>query len=236
MRPINQQGPRLLGAGVPDVRPVPVGDVREALTNGAQLVDLRPAGLHAAGHVPGSLSIPRGSSFGTWLGWVADPEKPIVLLLERPEDADEALRQALRVGYESIVGHVQGGYRAWAEAGGPVASGGRLDVRELADRLRRDPAEAPVVIDVRQPGEYEGGHVPGAWHVAAGDLQDRLADLPRDRPIATVCASGYRSSVAASLLRAAGFTDVHWVADGLPTWEAAGLPVETGRSSLDERS
>jgi hydroxyacylglutathione hydrolase len=84
------------------------------------------------------------------------------------------------------------------------------------------------VIDVRQTGEYTDGHVPGAWHIAAGLLQDRLDDLPRDRPIATICASGYRSSVAASLLRRAGFTDVAWVAGGLPAWRAQGHDVELG--------
>ena len=68
-------------------------------------------------------------------------------------------------------------------------------------------------------------------HIGAGELPDRLAELPRDRPVATICASGYRSSVAASLLRQAGFTDVSWVAGGVPTWEAAGLPVDIGIDS-----
>jgi hydroxyacylglutathione hydrolase len=85
-----------------------------------------------------------------------------------------------------------------------------------------------VVIDVRQASEYADGHVPGAWHIAAGSLLDRLDDLPRDRPIVMMCASGYRSSVAASLLRRSGFRDVAWVASGLPAWEAQGRPVERG--------
>jgi hydroxyacylglutathione hydrolase len=84
------------------------------------------------------------------------------------------------------------------------------------------------VIDVRQASEFEAGHVPGSIRLGAGELPAMLADLPRDRAIVTVCASGYRSSVAASLLRAAGFERVSAVSAGVPTWEARGYPVQYG--------
>jgi hydroxyacylglutathione hydrolase len=226
MRPTNQGGPRLLGGVVPGPRPMSVDEVRAAVADGALVVDARPPADHAAEHIPGSFSIPAGSSFGTWLGWVVDVGRPIVLVLEDPSHWDDLVRQALRIGYEDLVGHLHGGIGAWADAGGPIASGGRLTVRELARLADRGEPETPLVIDVRQATEYESGHVPGSLHVAAGSLPDRLETLPRDRPIAAICASGYRSSVAASLLRRAGFTDVAWVADGVPAWQAAGLPVE----------
>ena len=73
--------------------------------------------------------------------------------------------------------------------------------------------------------------MPGAWHINGGSLPDRLAELPRDRPIATICAAGFRASIAASLLRAAGFEDVAWVEQGFPAWRAAGYPVEYGASN-----
>jgi hydroxyacylglutathione hydrolase len=236
MRPINQSGPRLLGGRVPASAPLAVDEARHALDAGAVLVDARGGATHALAHPAGAVSIPWGDSFGTWLGWVVEPDRPLVLLVDRPDDTDALVRQALRVGYEQVAGHVRGGFGAWAAAGAPTRSGGRLNVDELAARLRGDPADAPLVLDVRQPSEYGDGHVPGAVHLAAGDLQDRLAELPRDRPIATVCASGYRSSVAASILRAAGFRDVSWVAEGVPAWEAAGFPVERGdRPDADAR-
>jgi hydroxyacylglutathione hydrolase len=90
------------------------------------------------------------------------------------------------------------------------------------------------VIDVRQANEYAIGHVPGSVHITAGSLPDRLAELPVDRPIATICASGLRASVAASILRAGGFRDVSWVASGVPAWRATGRPVVRGESP-DER-
>jgi hydroxyacylglutathione hydrolase len=201
-----------------------VEEVRGSLAAGAQLVDLRGPAGHAVAHVPGSVSIPAGSSFGTWLGWVVDGDRPVVLLLDDAGDWDDAVRQALRIGHDDVVGYLRGGFSAWIEAGQPVESSGRLTVNQLAERLSGP--EPPLVVDVRQRGEYSDGHVPGAVHLFAGDLQDRLDSLPRDRPIATICASGFRSSIAASLLRQAGFTDVAWVADGVPAWRARALPIE----------
>jgi hydroxyacylglutathione hydrolase len=232
MRPTNQAGPRLLAGRVPEPRPMSVDEVRTAIggtaAGGALVVDLRRPADHAVAHVPGSISIPSGSSFGTWLGWVVEPDRPLILVLDSPADWDDAVRQALRIGHETIIGHLREGVRGWQEAGEPIAAGGRVNVDQLAAAVDRGGPDAPLVVDVRQLSEYTAGHVPGSLHIAAGALTDRLEDLPRDRPIATICASGYRASVAASLLRTAGFTDVSWVSDGLPAWRAHGHPVERG--------
>jgi hydroxyacylglutathione hydrolase len=228
MRPTNQAGPRLLGGHVPDARPLGVDEVRAAIADGAQAIDLRSPSAHATSHIPGSLSIPAGSSFGTWLGWVVDHDRPVVLVLERPSDWDDAIRQALRIGQEQVIGHLRGGFASWSESDAPLEAGGRLTVDQLAAQVDRGGSAAPLVIDVRQLSEYESAHVPGSLHLAAGSLPDRLGELPRDRPIATVCGSGYRASVAASLLRAAGFRDVSWVADGVPAWRRRGHEVVHG--------
>ena len=235
MRPLNQAGPGLLGGRIPDARPVTVDETRDLLAGEALLVDARQPEAHAEAHVPGSVSIPAGSSFGTWLGWVVDPERPFILLLDDPADRDDLVRQALRIGYERFVGYLAGGIGAWRQAGLPTESTGRLTVEELAGQLAAGGPDAPLVIDVRQLSEFAAGHVPGSVHIRGGDLPSRLRDLPRDRPIATICASGYRSSIAASLLRRAGFGDVSWVADGLPEWQACGLPVQRGDGALAER-
>ena len=224
MRPTNQAGPALLGGRVPDPRPLGIAEVRHALADGALLLDLRPPADHAVSHAPGSQSIPLGPSFGTWLGWVVEPDRKLILILERPADWDEAIRQALRIGAEgAILGHLRGGFGTWADGGGALESSGRLNVNELARLMdRAAPSVAPLVIDVRQANEYETGHVPGSIHITAGSLPDRLAELPRDRPIATICASGLRASVAASVLRSGGFDDVSWVSSGVTAWRAAG--------------
>ena len=228
MRPTNQAGPRLLGATIPASRPLGLDEVRAAIERGALVVDARAPTAWTSAHVPGSTSIPAGSSFGTWLGWVVDPDRPTILVLEHAEDADDLMRQAFRVGHETILGHVAGGFRTWVEAGLPIESTGRLTVDQLAGALGGDADEAPFVLDVRQASEFEAGHVQGARHLTAGTLPDELETLPRDKPIAVMCASGYRSSVAASLLDQAGFEHVSWVADGVPAWSAAGYELEYG--------
>jgi hydroxyacylglutathione hydrolase len=229
MRPTNQAGPRLLGGVVPLPVSLEASEARDAVDAGALIVDARPAAEHSIAHIPGSLSIPAGTSFGTWLGWVVtDPDRPIVLLIRNESDWDDTVRQALRIGFEGVIGYLRGGFLAWSEAGYATEPGGSIEVDDLAGRLDRGGPDAPFVIDVRQPSEFEAGHLPGAVAIGAGDLPDRLDELPRDRPIATICASGYRASVAASLLRSAGFERVSWVPSGVPSWHARGFPLEYG--------
>jgi hydroxyacylglutathione hydrolase len=232
MRPMNQAGPTLLGGRVPDPRPMLLDEVRAALGGGALLVDLRDPEAHAVAHIAESVSVPAGSTFGTWLGWVVESDRPIVLLLDDSGDWDDAIRQSLRIGHDSVVGYVRGGFPAWVEGGLPVESNGTLTVDELAERLAV--GNAPLLLDVRQTTEFVDGHVPGARHLFAGDLQDRLTTLPRNRPIVAMCASGYRSSIASSLLRSAGFRDVTWVANGFPAWKALGHPVEHGEDRIED--
>jgi hydroxyacylglutathione hydrolase len=230
MRAINQAGPRPIGT-IPEPRPLPPAQVRDLLAGEHLLVDLRRGREYAAGHVPRSLSIPADDSFGTWLGWVVDFDRPLVLLLRRPEDWDTAVRQALRIGYEHVAGHLDGGIEAWREAGLPLESSSRLDIGELHGLLAGGAGRGgngPLLLDVRQADEYAAGHVPGSLHLMAGDLPDRLSELPRDREIVTICASGFRSSIAASLLQRAGFEHVTSVSGGVPAWQTAGYPVETG--------
>src|SRR5690606_1498944 len=149
--------------------------------------------------------------------------------LDDDADWDPAIRQIVRIGYEpSVLGALEGGWEAWRHSGAPVTAHGRLTVDELATRLSSGGPDTPLVIDVRQASEYEAGHIPGALHILAADLPDRLAELPRDRPLATICASGFRASIAASLLDQAGFERVSVVESGVPAWRAAGLPTEAG--------
>lgn len=228
MRPINQAGPRILGGSVPVIEPLLGAGLDAALGGGAVVVDARTPAAHARRHVPGSLSIPAGPSFGTWLGWVIDADAPIVLVVDDPADLDDLARQAVRIGCESILGYVDGGFEGWARSGRPVEHGEAIEIDALASALSAGGPAAPLVIDVRQPSEFESGHVPGAVHIGAGELPDVLDRLPHDREVALICASGYRSSVAASLLRAGGFSRVAAVDGGTSDWEEHGYPLDYG--------
>jgi len=230
MRPINQAGPRLLGGVLPAVPGVSVEALERVVAGGGLVVDAREPASHAAAHIPGSLSIPLGPSFGTWLGWVVDHDRPLVLVVDALADLDELQRQSFRIGHESIVGHLAGGFAAWAADDRPLESTGVATAAGLAAALAAGADDRPLIIDVRQPAEFDAGHIPGAIHIGGGSLPDRLAGLPRDRPIVISCASGYRASVGTSILRSAGFSHVTWLADGFDAWAAAGHSFESGGS------
>ncbi len=232
MRPINRAGPTPLRA-IPGPRPLSTDETADLLRGGGLAVDLRAPADYVGGHIAGALSIPAGDTFGTWLGWVAPHDRPLVLVLNDPRDWDSAIRQALRIGYENIRGYLHGGFERWVARGQPVQAGARATVAELRGWLESagNGTDAPLVLDVRQRSEYERGHVPGAIHLMAGELPDRLFELPRNRPIVTICSVGYRSSVAAGLLGQAGFENVTWIGGGVPAWRAAGYPVERGRDT-----
>jgi hydroxyacylglutathione hydrolase len=226
MRPINKAAATPLGT-IPGPRSLAVAEVQALIADDALVIDARPYPDFAAGHLPGSFAIPAGSSFGTWLGWVVPDGRPLVLVLESVDDWDGLLRQALRIGYDDVRGHLSS-VADWRAAGLPLETGKRASVQDLAALLEAGGPDAPLVLDVRQHDEWVAGHIPGSIHLMGGDLPDRLDELPRDRPIVTICRTSNRSAIAAGVLSRAGFTDVTWVDSGVPSWRRAGFPIEKG--------
>jgi hydroxyacylglutathione hydrolase len=213
----NRRGPAVITA-TPALAPLSVDQAGTVLADGGQLVDVRPAGDYAAGHIPGALAIPLRGAFATWLGWlVADPATPLVFVAGPGRDLDELVWQSLKIGYEQLAGLLDGGVAAWAAAGHPVRSTPRVRPGQV------DPAR---VLDVRQASEYATGHLPGARHVELGVLSDQAGGLGGG-PVVTMCSHGERATTAASLLERAGHHDVAVLAGGPDEWaQATGRPVE----------
>lgn len=202
-----------------------VDAVRALLEAGAQVVDVRPVETFTAGHVPGSLSNPLRPAFGTWLGWLADPERPVVVVRDQPGDSlDEVAWQALKVGYDKVVGELAGGLPAWRAAGLPVSTTSLVPPSEAAGDLGH-----VTVLDVRQGSEFAAGHAPGAVHLELGRLLDAevVAAIPPGR-VLVMCGHGERAMSAASLLLAAGRTDVAVLAGG-PDELVAALGIDLAR-------
>ncbi len=197
--PINRAGPRVYG----DV-PVPPGlapsRLGERIEAGAWVVDGRDRRAFAAAHIPGSIAIELDDSFASYVGWIVPFGAPIVLVLpegrQEQEAALEAATQLFRIGYEAE-GYLQGGVEAWVEAGRLVRSYPVASVDELATAVGEGRAR---VLDVRQQTEWDGGHLEGSTHLFVGELDERIAEIPRDREVWTVCATGHRAAMAASLL------------------------------------
>jgi hydroxyacylglutathione hydrolase len=221
MRKLNRQGPSLLGdLGEP---PALLAALFERLANdGAIILDCRSPEAFAT-HIPGAINVGLDSSFATWAGTALPEGKSIILVLDKSRDLWEVCWQLLRVGYDLPKGWLSGGMRAWRMAAKPLETLPQWTVWQLHERLEKNPNL--LVLDVRQPAEWKAGHIEGALHITGAELPSRMNDVPKDRPIASICGSGYRSSVSASLLMKHGHRQVINVLGGMSAWKAAALPL-----------
>jgi hydroxyacylglutathione hydrolase len=222
---INREGaPPLAGRPLPPA--LTPAEVEGRHRAGAQLLDVRTAAAFGAGHVPGSWSIGLGGQFASWAGSLVDPRRPIVIVAEDEGGAAEAALRLARVGIENVTGYLAGGIEAWFHAGRALATLPQWPVDELRAQLAFG-APPLQVLDVRRPGEHTGGHVPGALNIPLDRLRLESRSLDRTRPLAIICASGYRSSVAGSLLQSEGWqSPIYNVVGGTSAWVAAGFPTE----------
>lgn len=222
MRAQNMAGVPLLGVlGEPAA--LQPDDVDRARADGAIVLDTRSAEAFGAAHIPEALNVGLGSSFATWAGTVLPADACVVLVLDRADDLWEATWQLLRIGYPLPVGWLAGGMMAWRTAAKPLEDIPQISVHDLRRLVE---GNRVAVVDVRQPAEWASGHIPGATFITGGELVDRLDEVPDAPVLATVCGSGYRSSVGASLLAAHG-RDVVNVLGGMAAWGSAGYPTET---------
>ncbi|MBK8795806.1 MAG: MBL fold metallo-hydrolase [Anaerolineales bacterium] len=219
MKKVNKLGPSLT-----TVLPMPVNFDRATLDavieDGGQIFDLRNRGQFAFAHVPGTINVPTGNnSYITYLGWLVDYERPVYVLLPSIDAEREILNDLRSIGIDYVPGYFSPEVLTHRTQALPVVT-----ARELAKRL---PHNHIVLVDVRGRAEYAEKHIVGAQHIPLGYLADRSATLPQDRTVVTLCASGYRSQIAASLLQAAGFEDVVALNEGEECWSKF-LPTERG--------
>jgi len=191
---------------------------------GHVLLDVRPSAAFGNAHIAGALNIALSGQFASWCGTLIGMEKPIVLIADKPGSIDEAVMRLARVGVESVVGYLAGGMREWDRAGFATKQILQMPVDEL--HHRREENEPLRIIDVRRPGEYADGHVPGAINLTLSNLEKEFSELEPMDPTAVICASGYRSSAATSILERHGFTEVYNIVGGTNGWVSAGFPVE----------
>jgi len=222
MRPINQRGPLVLG-GVPALKPLSPEEVHGHLERGAAALDVRPRQAFAQGHIPGAYSIELGAPLVTWAGWLVPFGAPLILVAASARERDGAVRQLIRIGYDNLLGYLEGGLEAWARAGLRLEHVPAISAPELRERMRR--GEALVVLDVRQDSEWAAGHIPGAVHIENGRLPWDDLPLPTDRPIAMYCQHGARSMAGLSVLARRGYRQLLLVTGGFAEWEVRGFEV-----------
>lgn len=235
MKRINADGPAILSEprGPAGAGPLAAGEFRERLESGHVVIDLRDHLAFCGGHIPDSFWIGAGGSLAVWAAWVVPYETPILLVAEDPGQAENARQALVRVGLDAVAGFLAGGIATWRQAGYPMR---QTDVQSVGDLHQRMTSGAPGhVLDVRSDHEWEAGHIESAVHVFAGELPQRLAELPADdAPMAVICGSGYRSTVAASVLERAGYENMISVTGGMTAWRAAGLPMTRTEAAVPQ--
>jgi hydroxyacylglutathione hydrolase len=226
---INRGGAEALGE-LPTIPPLTAEVVRDLTAHGNNarhvVLDVRPAADFGAGHVPGSINVGLGGQFAIWSASLIPMEAPLVIVAESDEKVAEARMRLARVGLENVKGYLQGGLESWRAAGFEIATVPQISVDQLHELLQRE--NDLQVIDVRRPAEYESGHVGPAVTAPLGELQQTVAGLgvvPTQKT-AVICAGGYRSSAATSILEQHGFTNLLNVTGGTGAWIKAGYPVK----------
>lgn len=190
------------------------------------ILDVRSAADFGAGHVPDAINIGLNGQFAMWAGSLIPLKTPIVIVADSEQQVDEAVTRLARVGIESVNGYLDGGMLSWHEAGLETGTVPQITVDDL-NRLLETETQLQV-IDVRRPPEYESGHVPRAMAAPLSILSERVSSLGLNtaKPTAVICAGGYRSSAASSILERNGFTDLLNVTGGTSAWINRGFAVE----------
>ncbi|HSU30575.1 MAG TPA: MBL fold metallo-hydrolase [Bryobacteraceae bacterium] len=206
------------------LHPIDLADVLRMGETGAQILDVRAAAEYAKGHLAGSINIGLSGQYATWAGTLLDRAKPIVIIAEPGREHEAAVRLG-RIGFDRVKGYLQDGMEALAHRPDLVWPTERISPQILAEELAG--TEPPLLLDVRSAREWAARHIDVSVSVPLNHLQERIAEIPRNRRVAVYCAGGYRSSMAASILHQYGITDLIEMAGGLAAWDAASLSLSS---------
>jgi len=209
-----------------ELKPLGLEDVIALSNRGGQVLDTRDPAEYAGAHLGGSVNVGLGGSYATWSGTLLDPARPIVIVAAPGREEESATRLG-RIGFDSVAGYLSGGMEALDGRPDLVSRTERITAQNLAEQLAS--ASPPLVLDVRAPGEVEAGHIERSLNVPLNHLEERLDEIPGDRPVVVTCASGYRSSMAVSILERHGRADVTDLVGGMGAWEASRLATTGAR-------
>ena len=178
---------------------------------GALLLDTRSAGDFAKGYIPNSINIGIDGSFAQWVGEMIPDVRQEMLLITDPGREEECIIRLSRVGYDNTLGYLEGGFEAWKKAGKEIDSVQRISAADLEKMIATD---KPIVIDIRKKSEYDSEHIVDAINIPLNQINEHLAQFPKNKPFVLHCAGGYRSMIAASILKQRGWNDFSDVEGG----------------------
>ena len=224
---INKQGYAAIDAVMKrNMKPLSIAEFEKEVASGSVILDTRCPDDFEKGFVPGSINIGLNGMYAIWAGTILDINVPLVIVCDAGKEEESVMRLA-RVGYEKVNGFLDGGMEAWTKAGKPVDTVTSIDPPEFADRVHK----GEKVLDVRRITEAEEGHVKDATVIPLAELKQNLDALDKNTPLLIHCRGGYRSMVAASLMKRQGFKDVTNVHGGWSHFKNIDLPVQKGAPS-----
>jgi hydroxyacylglutathione hydrolase len=195
--------------------PLSLAQVLDLQKSGAVVLDVRDPVDFARGHLVGSVNIGLGGQYASWAGTVLDRERPLVMIAP-PGREEEAATRLGRIGFDQVAGYLDSGMQALEDRADLLAATDRISAADLAEELAS--SAPPLVLDVRKPKEWADAHIEGSVNVPLNHLQERVGELPRDRRMVVHCATGYRSSIAVSLLARQGFDRLGELTGGITAW------------------
>lgn len=203
-----------------NARALSVEEIASEKEKGALILDTRSADMFEKGFIPGALNIGLNGMFAVWVGTLVDIDQPLVLVTEPGKEEETVLRLA-RVGYEKVNGYLEGGMQTWISAGLPVETVESIDPERISTYYGNDNY---IILDVRKPSEFETEHIEGAINIQLSEIQARLDELNPNKNYIVHCAAGYRSMMAASIMKANGLHNFTNVVNGWNGIKKTDLP------------
>ena len=213
------------------LNPLNAPDVLRLQKEGVVVVDTRPAMQFAVAHIPGSVHIALTGQYASWAARILGLDTPLIIVGEDPENIHDSQIRLARVGIENVVGYLSNGIVGWIQNGFELDYIPQITVQDLTE-LRTQEPERIAILDVRELGEVAGGVIDESVCIPLGKLASRLAELDRQKLLVVHCKGGYRSSIATSILRRAGFRDVANLIGGFDAWKTAGFEYKVPGSDL----
>ena len=211
---------------MPTIPALPPDEFRKVSREpGVTIIDSRSMLAFGGGHVAGAINLGDRPDLSAWVGQLFDLQQRLLLVVNDDTDVDRVQRLIVRTGHSEFAGYLAGGMKAWETAGMPMDQIEQMPVHEL--RKHQKNGSKITILDVRSPEEWDEGHIPGAEHHFLAEMRDRITGLDKDKRYATYCASGYRASIASSLMQSRGFKDVINVPGSWDAWVSAGYPAAT---------
>jgi len=219
---MNQKGAGLL-EDLPSLKSYSPNDVYAMSKETIIFLDVRGVSEFSTAHIAHSINIGLNGAFAPWVGEILNSQKSIIIIAESLEQCQETQLRLARIGYENVIGYIEGGIFGWQKSGLPLQNIVLETVNELNEQIKEN--NKIQIIDVRKSEEFAKGHIPNAVNIPLNELKNNIDKVDRNKQVIVNCAAGYRGSIAASILKNEGFIEVSNIIGGFGSWASEGLKV-----------